>query len=407
MNEQLLSWPDGFTVHPRLARQLVRRRDALGPAGTIDWGLAEALAFASLLTEGTPIRLSGQDSERGTFSQRHAVLHDVNTGATYVPLQHLVGAAAFEVHNSPLSETAVLGFEYGFSTAAPEALVLWEAQYGDFVNVAQPVIDQFIVPDRAKWGQDSGVVLLLPHGYEGGGPEHSSARLERFLQLSADGDLTVAYPTTAAQYFHVLRRQARSSPRRPLVLMTPKSLLRLDRAASHVSDLASGHFLSVIDDPAMAAAPPERAEGVRRVIFCTGKLYYDLTGGPQRPSTVAIVRIEELYPWPHESVAWVLDRYPGAEEIVWAQEEPRNMGAWTFVAPRLRAAAGNSLPLRYVGRAERPSPAEGYLASHQQEQARIVAEALQEAGQGSGVRGQAVGTGQPSARPAPAAGSGV
>ncbi len=407
LNEHLLSWPAGFSVHPRLARQLVRRRDALGPEGAIDWGLAEALAFAALLTEGTPVRLTGQDTERGTFSQRHAVLHDVNSGATYTPLQHLPGSAEFEVYNSPLSETAALGFEYGFSTAAPDALVLWEAQYGDFVNVAQPVIDQFIVADRAKWGQDSGVVLLLPHGYEGGGPEHSSARLERFLQLCAEGNLGVAYPTTAAQYFHALRRQARSSPRRPLALMTPKSLLRLDRAASRTADLAKGHFLSLIDDPVVAAAP-DRASGVRRVVFCTGKVYYDLSS-PARPVDLAIVRVEELSPWPHGGVTWVLNRYPNVEEIAWVQEEPRNMGAWSYVAPRLRAVVGNALPLRYIGRPERASPAEGYLASHQQEQARIVAAALRDwrsnAPGSAGDRGS--GAEQSRTPPVPVVGSGV
>jgi len=408
LNEQLLSWPAGFAVHPRLARQLVRRRVALGPEGTIDWGLAEALAFAALLTEGTPVRLAGQDTERGTFSQRHAVLHDVNTGATYAPLQHLPGGAEFEVYNSPLSETAALGFEYGFSTAAPDALVLWEAQYGDFGNVAQPIIDQFIVADRAKWGQDSGVVLLLPHGYEGGGPEHSSARLERFLQLCAEGNLGVAYPTTASQYFHALRRQARSSPRRPLVLMTPKSLLRLDRAASRASDLAKGHFLSLIDDPIVAAAP-SRASAIRRVVLCTGKVYYDLSS-PARPADLAIVRVEELSPWPHGGVSWVLNRYPNVEEIAWVQEEPRNMGAWSYVAPRLRAIVGNALALRYIGRPERASPAEGYLASHQQEQARIVAAALRdwksgaESG-GAGDRGS--GAEQSRTPPVPVVGSGV
>ena len=379
LNDALLTWPDGFTIHPRLGRTLARRRDALGPNGQIDWGLAEALAFASILTDGTPIRLTGQDAERGTFSHRHAVLHDVNTGAQYTPLAHLRDAAPFEIHNSPLSETAVLGFEYGFSTAAPEALVLWEAQYGDFVNVAQPIIDQFLAADRTKWGLDSDVVLLLPHGYEGGGPEHSSARLERFLQLCAEENMVVAYPTTAAQYFHMLRRHVKAPTRRPLVLMTPKSLLRLDRASSRLTDLTAGHFQSILNDP--VASAPDRRDEVTRVVFCSGKLFFDLSATP-RPAHIALVRVEQLYPWPHDGVAWALDNYPSADEVVWAQEEPKNMGAWTFVAPRLRAAAGNAIPVTYIGRPERASPAEGYQASHQREQSRLVAEVLGQGGKG-------------------------
>ena len=393
LNERLLTWPAGLTIHSRLARTLARRREALGPKGSIDWGLAETLAFASVLTEGTPVRLSGQDAERGTFSHRHAVLHDANTGARYIPLQHLDGGAAFDIYNSPLSETAVLGFEYGYSAAAPESLVLWEAQYGDFVNVAQPIIDQFLTADRTKWGQDSDVVLLLPHGYEGGGPEHSSARLERFLQMCAEDNMVVAYPTTAAQYFHILRRHVKTPSRRPLVLMTPKSLLRLDRAASRLSDLSAGHFQSVMTDP--AGASPEEPDEVTRVVFCTGKVYYDLSAG-RRPPHIAFVRIEQLYPWPHDGVAWVLDHFPSADEVVWAQEEPKNMGAWTFVAPRLRAAAGHSIPVTYIGRPERASPAEGYQASHQREQSRLVADVLGlpatargAAGGDSGAAGQA------------------
>jgi 2-oxoglutarate dehydrogenase E1 component len=303
------------------------------------------------------------------------VVHDVEKGETYTPLQHVPGAtAAFEVYNSPLSETAVMGFDYGYSAAAPDSLVLWEAQYGDFVNVAQVVIDQFLVADRAKWGQDSGLVLLLPHGYEGGGPEHSSARLERFLQLAAEGNVSVAYPTTPAQYFHVLRRQAKRTPRRPLVLMQPKSFLRLAAATSRLADFATGTFQPVLDDPQAAA----RRDRVRRVVLCTGKMYYDLTAEAARDH-VAVVRVEELYPWPHDEVGRVLARYPSAAEVVWAQEEPRNMGAWTYVAPRLRAVTGNEMAVRYVGRPERASPAEGYEAAHKREQARIVAEALGEA----------------------------
>jgi len=266
----------------------------------------------------------------------------------------------------------VLGFEYGYSTAADDSLVLWEAQFGDFVNVAQPIIDQFIAADRAKWAQDSGVVMLLPHGYEGQGPEHSSARLERFLQLCADGNLTVAYLSTPAQYFHILRRQAKSESRRPLVLMQPKSLLRLPQAASRLDDLANGRFASVIDDQTIG----DRRDEVQRVVFCTGKLYYDLTT-KERPANVAIARVEELYPWPAEQVSRIVDLYRNVTEVVWAQEEPKNMGAWTYVSPRLRACTGNAILVRYIGRPERASPAEGYVASHQEEQARIITDALE------------------------------
>jgi len=373
LNEQLLAWPTGFSAHPRLAKQLERRREAVGEAGGIDWGHAESLAFASLLAEGTSVRLSGQDAERGTFSHRHAVLHDPKSGQTFTPLQHLPNAkGSFEIYNSPLSETGVLGFEYGYSTVAEDALVLWEAQFGDFVNVAQPIIDQFIAADRAKWAQDSSVVLLLPHGYEGQGPEHSSARLERFLQLCADGNMTVAYPSTPGQYFHMLRRQAKARPRRPLILMQPKSLLRLPQAASWLEELATGQFAPVIDD----ASVGERRDEVQRVVFCTGKLYYDLTA-KDRPANIAIARVEELYPWPAEQVSRIVDLYPNVVEVVWAQEEPKNMGAWSYVAPRLRACTGNAMLIRYIGRPERASPAEGYVASHQAEQARIVADVLE------------------------------
>jgi len=373
LNEQLLAWPTGFSAHPRLAKQLERRRDAMGEEGGIDWGHAESLAFASLLAEGTSVRMSGQDAERGTFSHRHSVLHAPNSGQTFTPLQHLPNARGqFEVYNSPLSETGVLGFEYGYSTAAEDSLVLWEAQFGDFVNVAQPIIDQFIAADRAKWAQDSGVVMLLPHGYEGQGPEHSSARLERFLQLCADGNLTVAYLSTPAQYFHILRRQAKSESRRPLVLMQPKSLLRLPQAASRLDDLVNGRFASVIDDPTIG----DRRDEVQRVVFCTGKLFYDLTA-KERPANVAIARVEELYPWPAEQVSRIVDLYRNVTEVVWAQEEPKNMGAWTYVSPRLRACTGNAILVRYIGRPERASPAEGYVASHQEEQARIIADALE------------------------------
>ena len=370
LNEQLLRWPVDFHANPRLAKQLERRREALGDQGGIEWGHAEALAFASLLTDGHSIRLTGQDAERGTFSHRHAVLNDANTGKKYCPLAHLSEAPGrLEIYNSALSETAVLAFEYGYSVVAADSLVLWEAQFGDFVNVAQPIIDQFLVADRAKWGQDSGLVLLLPHGYEGQGPEHSSARLERFLQLCAEENMTVAYCSTPAQYFHLLRRQALRPARRPLICMQPKSLLRLPQAASTLDDLVTGRFQSVIDDPAAAG----RREEVRRLVFCTGKLYYDLALSPTRHPHVALVRVEELYPWPHAEIQQLMDRYPAIEQVVWAQEEPRNQGAWSYVQPRLRVSAGAAVGVRYIGRPERASPAEGHMDAHQAEQARIVA----------------------------------
>jgi 2-oxoglutarate dehydrogenase E1 component len=389
LNEQLLQWPSTFKLHPTLQRTLPRRRDAIHSGG-IDWGHAEALAFASLLLEGVNVRLTGQDAERGTFSHRQAVLHDATTGETYTPLAKLPQArGAFEIYNSPLSETAVMAFEYGFSTAALEDLVLWEAQFGDFANVAQPVVDQFLAADHSKWGQDSSLVLLLPHGYEGQGPEHSSARLERYLQLCAEGNMYVAYPSSPAQYFHIVRRQALRSTKRPLILMQPKSLLRLPAAASKLEELTTGSFRPVIDDPVAS----ERREEVRRLLFCTGKIYYDLVE-KQRPNGIAIVRVEELYPWPQE-VARTFDLYSSVEEVVWVQEEPKNMGAWSYVSPRLRADVGTMLPLRYIGRPERASPAEGYHNSHVQEQARIISEALtvpaptgrRKAGAGSGARG--------------------
>jgi 2-oxoglutarate dehydrogenase E1 component len=382
VNDALLTWPENFTPHPRLAKQLERRREVMDSVGGIDWGHAETLAFASILADGINVRLTGQDAERGTFSHRHSVLHDVKNGSAWTPLQHIAGtASAFEVYNSPLSETAVMGFEYGFSVAAADTLVLWEAQFGDFMNVAQPIIDQFIVADRAKWGQDSGIVLLLPHGYEGQGPEHSSARLERFLQLAAEGNMRIAYPSNPSQYFHVLRRQALLKSRRPLVLMQPKSLLRLQQAMVKLEDLASGAFMPVIDDPQVNG----RREKVTRLVLCSGKVYYDLVAKPV-PDEVAVVRVEELYPWPHSNLTWLLDGYTALREVVWCQEEPKNQGAWTWVAPRLRGTVGNSVTIRYVGRPERASPAEGYTQAHNDEQARIVADALSTAPRTPGQR---------------------
>jgi 2-oxoglutarate dehydrogenase E1 component len=377
LNEELLRVPEGFQVNPKLARQLERRRETI-ESGGIDWGQAEALAFASLLEEGIPIRLSGQDTERGTFAHRHIVFHDPHTGETFTPIQHLSRAnASFEVYNSPLSEYAALAFEHGYSVSAPDALVLWEAQFGDFVNGAQIVIDQFVVAGRSKWGQTSRLTLLLPHGYEGNGPEHSSARLERFLQLGAEDNIRIANCTTAAQYFHLLRRQALDVTARPLVVMTPKGLLRLRHAASSLEDLAGGSFQPVLDD-----SPADR-ERVRRLVICSGKLYYDIVGHEARAhaSAVAVARLEQLYPFPVDAVAQLVASYPAVESIVWAQEEPQNMGPWRSLRHRLEEAArigsrSRVLGVGYVGRQWRASPSEGYPTTHQREQDRIVRAAL-------------------------------
>ena len=335
--------------------------------------------------DGVNVRLAGQDCERGTFSHRHAVLNDVENSAKFCPLGALDNAkGTIEIYNSPLSELGVMGFEYGYAVHAPDTLVLWEAQFGDFANMAQPMMDQFLAADRAKWHQDSGLVLLLPHGYEGQGPEHSSARLERFLQLCADNNMRVLYPSTPAQYFHALRRQAHTRPHRPLILIQPKSLLRLAQAASALTDLTSGSFQPVIDD----ARAANNREAVRRLVFCTGKMFYDLTAKAV-PDHVAVVRVEELYPWPAEAIAAIVDKYPAIEEVAWVQEEPRNMGAWSYVWPRLRVASGNAMELRYMGRPERASPAEGYAGDHAAEQARIVAEAMEVRAAGKGRKGVA------------------
>jgi 2-oxoglutarate dehydrogenase E1 component len=381
LGRELLRVPDGFTVHPKLVKQLERRRAALEeqpPPGEepvrLDWAHGEALAFASLLTEGTPVRLTGQDTERGTFSQRHMVLHDAKTGQTVCPIQSLPEALApFELHNSPLSELACMGFEYGYSQEAPETLVLWEAQFGDFVNSAQVIVDQFIVSGLAKWGQTSRLTLLLPHGYEGSGPEHSSARLERFLSQAAEGNIRVANLTTPAQYFHLLRRQALIAKQRPLVIMTPKSLLRLPQASSEIADLAEdSRFQPVLAEPGVAE------EKVTRLVLCTGKIYYDLVGHPDRPANqgVAVGRVELLYPFPENSIRELIARYPALQEIVWVQEEPRNMGARAYMFPRLMQILPEHIHFGYIGRPERASPGEGYPAAHIAEQSRIVRTAL-------------------------------
>jgi 2-oxoglutarate dehydrogenase E1 component len=376
LNEELLAVPDGFTIHPKLVKQLEARREALGsdPAHPgINWAHAEALALASLLTEGIPIRLTGQDAERGTFSQRHLVLHDPKTGQEHCAMQHLPGALApVELHNSPLSEMACLGFEYGYSQEGPETLVLWEAQFGDFANGAQVIIDQFITPGLAKWGQTSRLTMLLPHGYEGSGPEHSSARLERFLQLAAEGNLRVANCTTPAQYFHLLRRQARIAKQRPLVIMTPKSLLRLSSATSRLSELSEGRFRPVLAEPGVDPAE------VTRLILCSGKIYYDLVGhdGRQDNPNVAVGRTELLYPFPQAEILELISSYPKLREVVWVQEEPRNMGPRAYMSPRLLQILPDSLEFGYIGRPERAASGEGYPIAHANEQNRIVSTAL-------------------------------
>jgi 2-oxoglutarate dehydrogenase E1 component len=342
------------------------------------WAHAEALAFASLLTEGIPIRLTGQDTERGTFSQRHLVLHDPKTGQEHCPIQHLPGALApMELHNSPLSEMGCLGFEYGYSQEAPETLVLWEAQFGDFANGAQVIIDQFIVSGLAKWGQTSRLTLLLPHGYEGSGPEHSSARLERYLQLCAEDNLQVVNCSTPANYFHVLRRQMLREFRKPLVLMTPKSLLRHKKAVSTLADMAEGSsFHRVLQDDAqwgrhtgLELVPDER---IRRVILCSGKVYYDLLDerDARGANDVYLLRLEQFYPWPMKSLTTELGRFKAAE-LVWCQEEPKNMGGWTFVdawleltLAKMKIAAKRA---RYVGRPATASTAAGVMSRHKRE----------------------------------------
>ncbi len=375
LNEELLTVPDGFTVHPKLVKQLEQRREAVANGEGLVWAHAEALAFATLLTEGIPIRLTGQDTERGTFSQRHLVLHDPKTGQEHCAMQHLPGALApMELHNSPLSEMACVGFEYGYSQEGPETLVLWEAQFGDFVNGAQVIIDQFITSGLAKWGQTSRLTLLLPHAYEGSGPEHSSARLERFLQLAAEGNIRVANLTTPAQYFHLLRRQARIAKQRPLVIMTPKSLLRLPQAASRLDALVGGRFQPVLGDP--AADPAE----VTRLVLCTGKVYYDLLATKAKDEAasrhVAIGRVELLYPFPQTEILDVVAQYPNLEEVVWVQEEPRNMGARAYMSPRLLQVLPENLNFGYIGRPERAASGEGYPIAHSNEQHRILATAL-------------------------------
>jgi 2-oxoglutarate dehydrogenase E1 component len=384
------SVPDAFTIHPKLQRQFAQREEMVA-GGEVDWALAEALAIGSLMYEGVNVRLTGQDTRRGTFSQRHAVLVDYANGEEYVPLAHIreglrrIGAGSLEpenemgnftVRDSLLSEYAAVGFEYGYSVEAPEALVAWEAQFGDFVNGAQIIVDNFLVAAENKWNQHSGLVLLLPHGYEGQGPEHSSSRFERFLSLGARNNLRVTVPSTAAQYFHLLRSQARQDPQRPLIVVTPKSMLRAHASRSAIGELEAGSFQRVLDDPAV-----EDAGAVERVVLASGKVALEAIQHrselpPDAAARVAIVRVEQLYPWPVDALTGLFERYSQASEVVWLQEEPENMGAWAFVHARLHACLPKRLKLRHVSRTESASPAIGSAALHQLEQADLLQRAV-------------------------------
>jgi 2-oxoglutarate dehydrogenase E1 component len=382
INKGLLSWPQGFNVYGKLQRILERRTDSLNDGEKVDWGHAETLAFASILADGRPIRLSGQDVERATFAHRNLVLHDSVTGDTFCPLHALPEAkASFAIHNSPLSEAGVLGLEYGYNVYAPETMVIWEAQYGDFTNAAQVLIDQFISAGKSKWTQRSGIVMLLPHGYEGQGPEHSSARMERFLQLSGEENWTVAYLTSAAQYFHILRRQAAmtdTESARPLVIMAPKSMIRNPLVSSPASLLSEGSFQTVLEQPGLGQQPKR----VERVILCTGKVAIDLAEelnkSPEADRDwLHIIRVEQLYPFPKQELKAIIDRFPNLMELIWVQEEPKNMGAWSYVEPRIRDLAPNpDITFGYIGRPKRSSPASGYQQIHSFEQQHILSQAL-------------------------------
>ena len=379
INEALLAKPNDFTFHKKVERAREKRRAVLASETdrTIDWATAEELAFATILADGIPIRLTGEDTERGTFSQRHAVFHDATTGKQLVPLQEFPQArASFEIHNSPLAENATVGFEYGYSIYDPRCLVVWEAQYGDFINGAQVILDQFVTSARAKWGLKPSLVFLLPHGYEGQGPEHSSARPERILGAAVDINLRLVNCTTAAQYFHVLRRQAvlLVDDPLPLFVLTPKSLLRHPAVASAPRELAEGRFQPVIDDPDAR----QRPKGVNRLVFCSGKVFVDAVTSELRPTMphVALCRLEQLYPFPDVAVREVLDTYPALRDVVWLQEEPENMGAWDFVRPLLEGLIDGRYPLRYVGRARSASPSEGSAAWHQLNQKALVERAF-------------------------------
>ncbi|NUV64447.1 multifunctional oxoglutarate decarboxylase/oxoglutarate dehydrogenase thiamine pyrophosphate-binding subunit/dihydrolipoyllysine-residue succinyltransferase subunit, partial [Streptomyces sp. CAI-85] len=376
--ESQVNIPDHITAHPRLLPQL-QRRAAMVEDGTIDWGMGETLAVGSLLLEGVPVRLAGQDSQRGTFGQRHAVIIDRETGEEFTPLMYLSeDQARLNVYNSLLSEYAAMGFEYGYSLARPDALVLWEAQFGDFVNGAQTVVDEFISSAEQKWGQTSGVTLLLPHGYEGQGPDHSSARPERFLQMCAQNNMTVAMPTLPSNYFHLLRWQVHNPHHKPLVVFTPKSMLRLKAAASKAEEFTHGGFRPVIGDSSV------EPNAVKKVVFCAGKVYYDLEAERQKrgATDTAIIRLERLYPLPGAEVQAEVNKYPNAEKYLWVQEEPANQGAWPFIAlnliDHLDLAVGADVPhgerLRRISRPHGSSPAVGSAKRHQAEQEQLVRE---------------------------------
>jgi len=367
--------PEGFTLHPKL-KTLMERRAAMVREGGIDWAMGELIAFGSLLKEGVPVRLAGQDSRRGTFVQRHAVLIDKVTAEEWTPLRYLgEDQARFWIYDSLLSEFAVMGFEYGYSVERPDALVLWEAQFGDFAGGAQTIIDEFISSSEQKWGQRSSVVLLLPHGYEGQGPDHSSARIERFLQMCAEDNMTVAYPSTPASYFHLLRRQAYHRPRRPLIVFTPKSMLRLKTAASAVEDFTTGTFEPVLPDTAALDV-----HAVTRVLMASGKVIHDLEAerAKRQDGATAILRVEQLAPLPADEIALALKAYAGAE-IMWVQDEPVNQGAWPFMALNLPAALadrGETRALHVASRAASASPASGSSKKHAVQQAELIARAF-------------------------------
>lgn len=375
IGKKIAAMPSGFNVHPKLQKLLEQRSKMVDKDGPgVDWPMAELLAFGSLAKDGHHIRLSGQDCQRGTFSSRQAVLRDFETGVPYYSMNNIApGQATVEILNSPLSELGVMGFEFGYTVADKDALVLWEGQFGDFVNGAQIVIDQFLVASEAKWGQTSSLVLLLPHGYEGMGPEHSSGRPERFLQLCGNANIQVAIPTTAAQYFHILRRQLCRDFRKPLVIMSPKSLLRHAKVVSPITEFEKGQFEEVIDDVRI-----KDAKSVTRLVFCTGKIFYEMLEATSTvpEGEVALVRIEQLYPFPAKKVEAIISRYKNPSEVLWVQEEPQNMGAWTFVRPRLEALLSDPKRLRYVGRRDSGTTAEGSTKAHATEQARIINEAI-------------------------------
>jgi len=361
--------PEGFQVHPKLEK-LLEKRELMSHEGGIDWGYGELLAFGSLLQEGVPIRMAGQDARRGTFVQRHAVFHDRSNGAEWTPLLYLAAdQGRLHIYDSPLSEYACLGFEYGYSVERPDALVVWEAQFGDFVNGAQTVMDEFVSSAEQKWGQSSSVVILLPHGFEGQGPDHSSARVERFLQLAAEDNIVVAMPSTPASYFHLLRRQAYNRPRKPLVVFTPKSMLRLKAASSSVEDFTSGTFEEVVPDTSVFGSR------VTRVLMCAGKVYYDLLAEREKRGDVstAIVRFEQLYPLNEEQLHRALSQFEGAK-FVWVQEEPQNQGAWSTISLSLPQLLGSTISV--VARRASASPASGLASRHLEEQANLVAKAF-------------------------------